>query len=213
MTPTSGAPEVPGATGPLAMLERDALACTRCPLASTRTQVVFGAGDPNADLMFVGEAPGLNEDLEGEPFVGASGNLLTRLIEEIGLFRDSVYIANVIKCRPPGNRDPERDEIESCRPWLEGQLTHIQPKVVVTLGNFATKLLLDTKEGITRVRGKEYPWKGGTVLVPTYHPAAVLRGRGDALAQMRADFILAKRALKRRTGEAAGEAGGEVTRV
>lgn len=176
-------------TQTLATLERDALVCTRCPLASTRTQVVFGAGDPSADLMFVGEAPGLNEDLQGVPFVGASGNLLTRLIEEIGLSRDRVYIANVIKCRPPGNRDPERDEIESCRPWLEGQLTHIGPKVVVTLGNFATKLLLDTKEGITRVRGKEYPWNGGTVLVPTYHPAAVLRGRGDALAQMRADFI------------------------
>ena len=171
--------------------------CTRCPLAATRTQVVFGAGNPNADLMFVGEAPGFHEDLQGVPFVGASGNLLTRLIEEIELSRDRVYIANVVKCRPPDNRDPERAEIEFCRPWLEGQLEYIMPKVVVTLGNFATKLLLDTKEGITRVRGKEYPWKGGSVLVPTYHPAAVLRGRGDALAQMRADFVLVKRALRR----------------
>ena len=187
----------PPGPGALGALERDALECTRCPLAATRTQVVFGAGNPNADLMFVGEAPGFHEDLQGVPFVGASGNLLTRLIEEIELSRDRVYIANVVKCRPPDNRDPERAEIESCRPWLEGQLEYIMPRVVVTLGNFATKLLLDTKEGITRVRGKEYPWKGGSVLVPTYHPAAVLRGRGDALAQMRADFVLVKRALRR----------------
>lgn len=187
----------PSGPGALGALERDALECTRCPLAATRTQVVFGAGNPNADLMFVGEAPGFHEDLQGVPFVGASGNLLTRLIEEIELSRDRVYIANVVKCRPPDNRDPERAEIESCRPWLEGQLEYIMPRVVVTLGNFATKLLLDTKEGITRVRGKEYPWKGGSVLVPTYHPAAVLRGRGDALAQMRADFVLVKRALRR----------------
>ena len=182
--------------------------CTRCPLAATRTQVVFGAGNPNADLMFVGEAPGFHEDLQGVPFVGASGNLLTRLIEEIGLSRDRVYIANVVKCRPPDNRDPERAEIESCRPWLEGQLEYIMPKVVVTLGNFATKLLLDTKEGITRLRGKEYPWKGGSVLVPTYHPAAVLRGRGDALAQMRADFVLVKRALKRLPADSFSEVAG-----
>ena len=182
--------------------------CTRCPLAATRTQVVFGAGDPNADLMFVGEAPGFHEDLQGVPFVGASGNLLTRLIEEIELSRDRVYIANVVKCRPPDNRDPERGEIESCRPWLEGQLEYIMPKVVVTLGNFATKLLLDTKEGITRVRGKEYPWKGGAVLVPTYHPAAVLRGRGDALAQMRADFVLVKRALRRLSADSFSEVAG-----
>ena len=194
--------------GTLGALERDALECTRCPLAATRTQVVFGAGNPNADLMFVGEAPGFHEDLQGIPFVGASGDLLTRLIEEMGLSRDRVYIANVVKCRPPDNRDPGRAEIESCRPWLEGQLEYIMPRVVVTLGNFATKLLLDTKEGITRVRGKEYPWKGGSVIVPTYHPAAVLRGRGGALAEMRADFALVKRALRRLPSDSSPEATG-----
>lgn len=178
-------------------LEVEALGCTRCPLAATRTQVVFGAGDPHAELMFIGEAPGHHEDLQGIPFVGASGNLLTQLIEEIGLGRDAVYIANVVKCRPPNNRDPLPAEIESCRSFLDGQLEHVAPSVVITLGNFATRCLLETKEGITRVRGREYPWKDGIVLVPTFHPAAVLRGRGEALAQMRADFVLAKRALKR----------------
>lgn len=181
----------------LELLAADAAGCTRCALAATRTTVVFGTGDPSADLMFVGEAPGFHEDQAGVPFVGAAGNLLTHLVEEIGLTREQVYIANVLKCRPPGNRDPEPDEIESCRPFLEGQLEAINPAVVVTLGNFATKLLLETKEGITRVRGREYPWRDRTVLVPTFHPAAVLRGRGEAHAQMRADFVLAKRALRR----------------
>jgi uracil-DNA glycosylase family 4 len=156
--------------------------------------------------MFVGEAPGFHEDQQGEPFVGAAGNLLTRMIEDIGLRRCDVYIANVLKCRPPGNRDPDPGEISSCRPFLEGQLAAIDPAVVVALGNFAARLLLDTKEGITRLRGREYEWRGRT-LVPTHHPAAVLRGRGEALAQMRADFVLVKRALKRLT-VAAAPAGG-----
>jgi uracil-DNA glycosylase len=187
------------------VLERDALACTKCPLAETRTQVVFGAGDPDADLLFVGEGPGEQEDLQGIPFVGRAGKLLTTLIEGIGLDRDSVYIANVVKCRPPGNRDPLPLEIESCRPYLEAQVEFIDPKVVVTLGNFATKLLLDTKEGITKLRGQEFPFRtgavperpGGSVLVPTLHPSAVLRNGGTALAQARADFVVAKRALSR----------------
>lgn len=177
-------------------LEHRALGCTLCTLAETRTQVVFGTGNPHADLMFVGEAPGFHEDQQGEPFVGAAGNLLTRMIEGIGLRRSDVYIANVLKCRPPGNRDPEPVEIASCRPFLEGQLEAIDPVVVVALGNFAARLLLDTREGITRLRGREHPWRG-RVLIPTYHPAAVLRGRGEALAQMRADFVLVKRALRR----------------
>jgi DNA polymerase len=152
-------------------------------------------GDPNADLMFVGEGPGAEEDLQGLPFVGRSGRLLDQLIlEEIGLTRDNCYIANTVKCRPPGNRDPLPDEIESCRPYLERQLDLIAPRVVVTLGNFATKLLLDTKEGITRLRGRSYPYRDG-VLVPTFHPAAVLRSGGQQLAQMRADLVRAKRAL------------------
>ena len=179
----------------LAEVERDAKGCTRCPLAGSRTQVVFGVGDGAADLMFVGEAPGQQEDLQGEPFVGRSGQLLDRLVwEEMGLTRDRFYIANTVKCRPPGNRDPEPAEIAACRPWLESQVDLIDPKVVVTLGNFAAKLLLGTAEGITKVRGRAYPFRRG-VLVPTYHPAAVLRGGGARAAQMRADLVRAKQYL------------------
>ena len=178
-------------------LRDDALGCARCPLAETRTQVVFGVGNPDADLMFVGEGPGAEEDKQGIPFVGRAGQLLTRLIEGIGMTRDDVYIANVVKCRPPGNRDPQPEEIEACRPSLEGQLGFLQPRVVVTLGNFATKLLLETKEGITKLRGREFPYRDGAVLIPTFHPAAVLRGGGTALAQVRGDFVVVKRALAR----------------
>ena len=179
-------------------LEHDALGCRKCALAAGRTQVVFGVGDRNADLVFVGEGPGAEEDRQGVPFVGRSGALLTRLIEGIGLDRDDVYIANVVKCRPPGNRDPLPGEIVSCRPYLEAQLELLEPTVIVTLGNFATKLLLDTKEGITKLRGREFPARGRTaILLPTLHPAAVLRGGGPALAQARADFIVVKRALAR----------------
>ena len=180
-----------------AELERRALKCTRCPLADTRTQVVFGAGDPHADLMFVGEGPGEQEDLQGEPFVGRAGRLLTQLIEGIGLTREQVYIANVVKCRPPGNRDPLPFEIEQCSPYLDGQLAFVDPSVVVTLGNFATKLLLDTKEGITKLRGQEFAHGDHTVLIPVFHPSAVLRNGGTALAQARADFVVVKRALAR----------------
>jgi uracil-DNA glycosylase len=178
-------------------LRDDALGCARCPLAQTRTQVVFGVGNPNADLMFVGEGPGAEEDKQGIPFVGRAGQLLTRLVEGIGMTRDDVYIANVVKCRPPGNRDPQPEEIEACRPYLEGQLRFLEPRVVVTLGNFATKLLLETKEGITKLRGREFPYRDGAVLIPTFHPAAVLRGGGTALAQVRGDFVVVKRALAR----------------
>lgn len=184
-------------------LEREALACTKCPLATAgRSQVVFGVGARDADLVFVGEGPGAEEDKQGIPFVGRAGQLLTKLIEGIGFTRDDVYIANVVKCRPPGNRDPMPEEIESCRPYLEAQLRFLDPRVIVTLGNFATKLLLDTKEGITKLRGqeREYTVAGAPrpiVLIPTLHPAAVLRNGGAALAQARADFVVAKRALAR----------------
>ncbi|MFN2503760.1 MAG: uracil-DNA glycosylase family protein [Acidimicrobiales bacterium] len=179
----------------LADVEQEAVGCTRCPLAAGRTKVVFGVGSPDADLMFVGEGPGELEDLAGEPFVGRSGRLLDRLMfEEIGITRQHCYIANVVKCRPPRNRDPLPDEIASCRPYLQAQIELIDPKVVVTLGNFATKLLLGTTEGITRLRGRVYPLEG-RVLVPTYHPAAVLRGAGDSMAQMRADLVRAKQLL------------------
>ena len=146
--------------------------------------------------MFVGEAPGKDEDLKGQPFVGRSGQLLDRLMrEELGMERDAFYIANVLKCRPPGNRNPQPDEISACRPFLEAQVEAIDPKVIVTLGNFATKLLLDTKEGITKVRGRTYPY-GPRVLVPTFHPSAILQGGGaEALAKMRADLVRAKEVL------------------
>jgi len=181
-----------GAVPVLADVEREAKTCTRCQLAQGRTQVVFGVGNPHADLMFVGEAPGRQEDLQGEPFVGRSGQLLDKMVwEEMGLTRDRFYIANTVKCRPPGNRDPQPAEITACGPWLEAQVDLIDPKVVVTLGNFAAKLLLDTTEGITKLRGRAYPYRGG-VLVPTYHPAAVLRGAGDLAPQMRADLVRAK---------------------
>lgn len=180
----------------LADLELEALACTRCPLSTGRTNVVFGVGDPTADLMFVGEGPGANEDLRGEPFVGRSGKFLDQLVlEEIGLTRDRFYITNTVMCRPPGNRDPLPDEITACRPFLEAKIDLIRPRVVVTLGNFATKLLLGTTDGITKVRGRSYPFRTG-MLVPTYHPAAVLRGGGEQVAQMRADLVRAAQLLK-----------------
>ena len=157
--------------------------------------MVFGVGDPHADLMFVGEAPGRDEDLQGEPFVGRSGKLLDRLMEEeLGVGRERCYIANVVKCRPPDNRDPKPDEIAACRPYLATQIELIRPTVVITLGNFATKLLLETDQGITKVRGRAYPM-GDRNLVPTYHPAAALRSGGVVLAEMRADLVRAKQLL------------------
>ncbi len=178
----------------LRVLGAEAAVCTACGLAESRTQVVFGVGAFDADIMLVGEAPGRNEDLQGEPFVGAAGKLLDRLLGEIGVERDDVYIANVLKCRPPGNRDPRPDEIEACKGYLRTQLSLIDPRVVVTLGNFATKLLLKRNVGITRLRGQVYPW-WRRHLVPTFHPAAALRG-GDSVAdQMRQDFALVSEIL------------------
>jgi DNA polymerase len=151
--------------------------CTKCPLAGGRTQVVFGSGDPNADLMFVGEAPGFHEDKQGVPFVGAAGKLLDQLLAGIGLARDQVYIANVLLCRPPGNRDPQPEEIEACEGHLWRQIELIEPRVVATLGNFATKLLSGRPTGITRVHGQEQETTLGgrrVLLYPIYHPAAAL---------------------------------------
>jgi len=178
----------------LAALAAEASVCRLCPLARTRTNVVFGVGNPDAALMFVGEAPGQSEDEQGVPFVGRAGALLTELLGGIGLSRGAVYIANVIKCRPPGNRDPEPQEIVTCRPYLERQIELIDPKVIATLGNFATKLLLGTQVGITRLRGNRYV-VGGRSIVPTFHPAAVLRGGFASLADARADFVLLRRVL------------------
>ena len=177
----------------LAEVAAAASTCELCKLAAGRTQVVFGVGRPDADLLFVGEGPGEQEDLRGEPFVGRAGQLLTQLIEGIGLTRDDVYIANVVKCRPPGNRDPHPDEIEPCAPWLDRQLALIQPRVIVTLGNFATKLLLDTKEGITKLRGKEFAFARAGIdaallpTLPSVGGAAVGReGAGGVTRRLRA---------------------------
>jgi uracil-DNA glycosylase family 4 len=181
----------------LADAAAEAASCTKCRLAEGRTQVVFGVGNPDAELMFIGEAPGFNEDKQGEPFVGAAGQLLTRMLGEIGFTRADVYIANILKCRPPGNRDPLSDEIESCTPWLIEQISLIQPALVVTLGNFATKFVLNTQTGITRLRGQTFPWHGRAV-IPTFHPAAILHGGGEGskqFEQLREDFAAIKRTL------------------
>jgi uracil-DNA glycosylase len=179
----------------LEALAVEASTCVKCRLCEGRSTVVFGMGDPSADLMFIGEGPGEQEDRQGLPFVGRSGQLLDRLLlDELGLTRDRVYIANVVKCRPPGNRDPKPDEIAACRPYLQQQLDLIRPTVVVTLGRYAAQWLLDTTEGITRLRGRSYPFAHG-VLIPTLHPAAALRGGAEPLGQMRADFVRAKLAL------------------
>ena len=148
---------------------------SRCKLHTLgRKHVVFGVGNPNADLMFVGEAPGADEDQQGEPFVGRAGQLLTKIIEAIDLKREDVYIANVIKCRPPGNRNPEPDEVEQCQPFLFRQIDAIKPKVIVALGKFAAQSLLQSTDPITRVRGREFSYRGAT-LIPTFHPAYLLR--------------------------------------
>jgi uracil-DNA glycosylase family 4 len=149
--------------------------CVRCKLCTLgRKQIVFGVGNPHADLMFVGEAPGRDEDIQGIPFVGRSGQKLTQIIEAIGLTREDVYIANVIKCRPPDNRNPEPDEVEQCEPFLFRQVDIIKPKVIVTLGTFAAKSLLRSTESISRLRGRVYEYRGAK-LVPTFHPAFLLR--------------------------------------
>src|SRR5690606_23167604 len=144
----------------LASLAAEAAGCVRCPLAGGRTQVVFGRGNPQADLVFVGEAPGAEEDARGLPFVGRSGRLLDRLVlEELGWGEDRFYVMNVLKCRPPGNRAPRPEEVEACSPWFDAQLDLLSPAVVVTLGNFATRALLGTTEGITRLRGRSHDWR------------------------------------------------------
>jgi uracil-DNA glycosylase family 4 len=178
----------------------EASTCVRCRLSQGRTQVVYGVGDPNADLMFIGEGPGYHEDKQGEPFVGAAGQLLNRMLAEVEIPRERVYINNVIMCRPPGNRDPLPDETEACTPWLTERIDLIDPSVIVTLGNWATRFVLGPQVSISRVRGQRFPWKGRTV-IPTFHPAAILHGGGESsnqMAALRADFQLMKAALAER---------------
>jgi uracil-DNA glycosylase family 4 len=159
----------------LAAIRADIGDCTRCKLHTLgRTQVVFGVGNPEADLMFVGEAPGRDEDLQGYPFVGRAGQLLTKIIEAIALKREDVYIANVIKCRPPQNRNPEPDEVETCEPFLFRQIDVIKPKVIVALGKFGAQALLKTLDPISRLRGRVFDYRGAK-LIPTFHPAYLLR--------------------------------------
>lgn len=179
----------------LAELGARARVCTDCRLSETRTQVVFGVGSPQARVMMVGEAPGRNEDLQGEPFVGAAGHLLNRLLEEVGMRREDVYIANVLKCRPPNNRDPRPDEIAACKGYLRQQLDLVDPSVVMTLGNFATQLLLRTTTGISRMRGRSYKWWRDKIVIPTFHPAAALRGGERVSNQIREDLALMRSVL------------------
>lgn len=165
---------VRGATESLQLIRAEIGDCTRCKLHANRTHLVFGVGNPEADLMFVGEAPGHDEDVQGIPFVGRAGQLLTKIIESIGLQRDDVYIANVIKCRPPENRNPEPDEIRTCEPFLFAQIDAIKPKVIVGLGTFAMRTLLRSEDPISRMRGRVYTFRGAR-LVATFHPAFLLR--------------------------------------
>jgi uracil-DNA glycosylase len=183
----------------LVQLYKEVRSCNRCPLYETRTKVVFGAGNADADLMFVGEAPGAEEDRQGLPFVGRAGQLLNQMLEEIGLVRDDIFIANVLKSRPPGNRDPQPLEIEACKPWLFEQVRLIEPRVVCTLGNFSTKLLSGSPTGITRVRGtpQVHDLGGRTVyLLPLFHPAAALR-TPSVKETLRADFATIPELLRR----------------
>jgi DNA polymerase len=178
-TAPSTAPAPGGAAEALVAVRTDLGDCTRCKLHGLgRRQIVFGVGNPEAELMFVGEAPGADEDVQGVPFVGRAGQLLTKIIEAIGLKREDVYIANVIKCRPPGNRNPEQDEVETCEPFLFRQIDIIKPKVVVALGTFAARALLRTLDPISRLRGRVYEYRGAK-LVPTFHPAYLLRNPGS----------------------------------
>ena len=159
---------------PLETLREEVLSCTRCGLHATRSNTVYGEGDPSARLMFVGEGPGRDEDLSGRPFVGKAGMLLTRIIGAMGLKREEVYITNIVKCRPPGNRNPELDEISECLPFLEKQIELIRPEIICTLGVVATQTITGSRRGIGAMRGRVHDYKGINV-VPTFHPAACLR--------------------------------------
>ncbi len=184
----------------LAGQERDLQGCRLCKLCQGRTTIVFGSGNAAADFMCIGEGPGADEDAQGKPFVGRAGQLLTKMLDAIHLSRDEVYIGNVVKCRPPGNRNPEPEEIAACMPFLTAQLATIQPKVILALGSVATQALLGTREAIGKLRGRVHPF-GGAVLVPTFHPAFLLRNPGQEYKRMAFDDLkLARREYDARRG-------------
>ena len=155
--------------------QKEVEVCIKCNLSLHRNKVVFGEGSISADLMLIGEAPGADEDKQGKPFVGRAGQLLTKMLSAINIKREDVFICNILKCRPPNNRNPEKEEIEICTPFLEKQIEFIKPRFIFTLGNFATKFILKTDVGITKLRGKPVEWKDGITIIPTYHPSALLR--------------------------------------
>jgi len=154
--------------------------CTLCPLAKSRTQTVFGEGNPDALIMFIGEAPGEDEDRSGRPFVGKAGQLLTKILLSVGIQREEVYIANMVKCRPPGNRTPTLEEVEACFPYLEAQIAIVNPSVIVTLGSVSTGYLLGTKEPMSKLRGQWFDWRGGKRIFPMFHPSFLLRHESRA---------------------------------
>lgn len=200
---TEATVRLPGAVDPaeaLATQERQLQGCTRCKLCESRSTVVFGSGNPRARLMVVGEGPGEEEDRQGKPFVGRAGQLLTRMLESVGFDRErDCYIANVVKCRPDRNRNPEPDEVAACNPFLMAQIDSVRPAVLLALGNFAAQTLLGTREGITRLRGRAYDYRGA-VLVPTFHPAFLLRNPGPEYRRMAwEDLKLARREHDRLT--------------
>jgi uracil-DNA glycosylase family 4 len=178
--------------------ERALQGCTRCKLCQARRSVVFGSGNPRAELIVIGEGPGADEDAQGLPFVGRAGQLLTRMLESVQLSRDEVYVTNTVKCRPPGNRNPEADELAACAPMLGAQFAALQPKVVLALGAVATQVLLGTKEAIGKLRGRIHPY-GSAILIPTFHPAFLLRNPGQEYKRMAWDDLkLAKREYDQR---------------
>jgi DNA polymerase len=187
------AAEPPGASAGLAVLAKTVSVCTRCALHQSRTQTVFGVGAPHAKLLFIGEAPGADEDAKGEPFVGRAGQLLNKIIVAMGMKREEVYIANVLKCRPPGNRNPEPDEVAKCSPHLLRQIDLVQPKLIVALGRFAAQTLLNTDASIASLRGKVYRYAGRPLIV-TYHPAYLLRNLPDK-AKAWADLVFARNTM------------------
>lgn len=195
-----GDPRVAGGELRWNLLRNQAAACTRCRLHEARSQVVFGEGDCNADLVFIGEAPGLHEDLQGRPFVGAAGNLLTNLLAENRLQRSDVYMCNIVKCRSQG-RGPLADEVEACSRFLRAQLLLLSPRVIVTLGEVATRLLLGKTVSIHRVAGHRFEFHGAT-LIPTYHPDGAVRGSLHAMAALRRDFRVARGVLDGRIARA-----------